>query len=334
MRYRVFGHSGLRVSELGLGTLTFGNEAWGSDEDESRQVYTAFREAGGNFIDTANVYSGGRAESFVGEFMANERDLVVVGTKYSIPTRGKDANAQGNSRKNMMNAVHASLRRLKTDYIDLYWVHARDETTPIEEVMRGLDDLVRQGKILYAGISDTPAWQVARGNAIAELRGWTSFAGLQVRYSLLDRDVENEFLPMANALDLAVTAWESLAGGVLTGKFRKDGGPSTARTKADEIPERAHAIVAELVDVASDLGCTPAQAALSWVRGGSGVIVPIVGARTKAQLEENLACLNVELSDEHRERLDKVSATRRPFPHDLLEMFTARNVIRHRPTPR
>jgi len=187
VKYRLMGSSGLRVSELALGAMTFGTKAWGVEKQESRSVYDGFREAGGNFIDTANVYSNGRSEEFLGEFMDGDRERVVLATKYTGPTRGRDVNAAGNSRKNMMDSVHASLKRLRTDYIDLYWVHARDFTTPIEEVMRGLDDLVRQGKVLYIGVSDTPAWEVSRANMLAELRGWTAFVGLQIRYSLLDR---------------------------------------------------------------------------------------------------------------------------------------------------
>ncbi|MBW2295654.1 MAG: aldo/keto reductase, partial [Deltaproteobacteria bacterium] len=189
MKYRLMGNSGLRVSELALGAMTFGTKDWGVEEKESRRVYDGFREAGGNFIDTANLYSQGRSESFLGEFMAEDRERIVLATKYTGPTRSRDVNASGNSRKCMMDAVHASLKRLRTDYIDLFWVHARDFTTPIEEVMRGLDDLVRQGKVLYVGISDTPAWEVSRANMLAELRGWTAFVGLQIRYSLLDRAV-------------------------------------------------------------------------------------------------------------------------------------------------
>ena len=216
------GSSGLWVSEVALGAMTFGNTEWGVEIDESRSVYEGFREAGGNFLDTANIYSGGRSEQFVGEFIADHRDEVVLATKFSAPMRPDDLNALGNSRKHMMESVHASLERLGTDYIDLYWVHARDHTTMAEEIMRGLDDLVTSGKVLYVGISDAPAWQVARCNTIAELRGWSRFVGLQIRYSLIDREVEHELLPMAEALDLTVTPWDTLGSGVLTGKYNRD----------------------------------------------------------------------------------------------------------------
>lgn len=331
MKYRLMGSSGLRVSELALGAMTFGNDQWGADKDESRAVYDGFREAGGNFIDTANRYADGRSEEYLGEFIASDRDRVVLATKFAGPIRDRDVNATGNSRKLMMESLHASLRRLQTDYIDLYWVHFKDHTTPIDEVMRGLDDLVSQGKILYCGISDTPAWQVARGNTIAELRGWTRFVGLQIRYSLLDRDVEHELLPMAAALDLAVTPWDTLGSGVLTGKYNADDSTAGRASLRGQISERSLEIAAEVIAVAKEIGATPAQVALSWVRGGNGVIVPLVGAKTRAQLDDNLGCLDVELTAEQRARLDDASATRVPFPHNMIKAFRAPNVVTHRP---
>ena len=278
MKYRLIGNSGLRVSELALGAMTFGASDWGVDKVESRMVYDGFREAGGNFIDTANVYSQGRSETFLGEFMEGDRERIVLATKYTGQTRGRDVNAAGNSRKNMMQSVDASLKRLRTDYIDLYWVHARDFTTPIEEVMRSLDDLVRQGKVLYVGVSDTPAWEVSRANTLAELRGWSRFVGLQIRYSLLDRAVERELLPMAKTLDLTVTPWDTLGSGVLTGKYNRDGEATGRAQQRGRIKERDLAIAAEVVAVADEIGRTPAQVALNWVRGGRGVVVPLVGA--------------------------------------------------------
>ena len=230
MRYKLLGKSGLRVSELCLGTMTFGEDwGWGSPRDESRKVYDAFLEAGGNFIDTANVYTNGTSERFLGEFMSGHRDRVVLATKYSNAAPGNDPNAAGNHRKSMMQSVEASLKRLKTDYIDLYWLHIWDQITPIEEVMRAFDDLVRQGKILYAGVSDMPAWVVAKANTLAELRGWTPFVGLQIEYSLIERTPERELLPMAADLGLGVTAWSPLAGGMLTGKQLEPGGAKDSR---------------------------------------------------------------------------------------------------------
>ena len=269
----------------------------------------------------------------------------MLATKYTGATRSRDVNASGNNRKNMMDAVHASLKRLQTDYIDLYWVHARDFTTPIEEVMRGLDDLVRQGKILYAGISDTPAWEVSRANMLAELRGWTAFVGLQIKYSLLDRAVERELLPMARALDIAVTPWDTLGSGILTGKYNRDAkteGRAALRGRA--ISERDLAITGEVMQVAEKIGRTPAQVALNWVRQQqasrsepkasgdhkAGVIVPLVGAKTRAQLDDNLGCLEFEIAPEDLARLDAVSRIELGFPHDFLQMFATTDVVNHR----
>ena len=246
MRYRLLGKSGLRVSELCLGTMTFGEEwGWGSSKDESRNILDAFFEAEGNFIDTANVYTGGTSETLLGEFLKGNRDRVVLATKYTNAMPGTDPNAGGNQRKNMMHAVEASLKRLQTDYIDLYWLHIWDRITPLDEVMRAFDDLVRQGKIIHAGVSDMAAWAVARANTLAELRGWTPFVGLQIEYSLIERTVERELIPMADALGIGVTAWSPLAGGVLTGKYTQGKAEAEARmnnemmkafNRADERP--------------------------------------------------------------------------------------------------
>ena len=220
MRYQLLGRSGLRVSEICLGALTFGEDwGWGASKDEARKLYDTFRDAGGNFVDTANVYTGGTSEKFLGEFMSGHRDEIVL-VKYTGAAPGKDPNAAGNHRKSMMQAVEASLKRLQTDRIDLYWMHIWDQITPVEEVMRGLDDLVRQGKVHYVGVSDVAAWWVAQANTLAELRGWRAFTGLQIEYSLLERTPERELIPMAAALGLTVTAWSPLANGLLSGKYR------------------------------------------------------------------------------------------------------------------
>ena len=235
MKYRLLGKSGLRVSEAALGTMTFGDELeWGSPKAEAEKVYETYREAGGNFIDTANFYTGGTSETFVGEFIKGHRDSVVLSTKYSTAAPGNNPNAAGNHRKSMMQALEASLKRLQTDYIDLYWVHIWDGITPVEEVMRGLDDIVRQGKVLYVGISDAPAWWIAQANTLAELRGWTQFIGLQIEYSLMERTVERELVPMAKALNLGVLAWSPLAKGVLTGKYHGEGKADGARLTNDD----------------------------------------------------------------------------------------------------
>ncbi|MBM4382834.1 MAG: aldo/keto reductase [Deltaproteobacteria bacterium] len=330
MKYRLMGNSGLRVSELALGAMTFGTQGWGADKAESRSVYDGFREAGGNFIDTANIYSGGTSETFLGEFLAGDRERIVLATKYTGATRSRDVNAAGNNRKNMMDSVHASLSRLRTDYIDLYWVHARDFTTPIEEVMRALDDLVRQGKVLYVGVSDTPAWEVARANTLAELRGWSAFVGLQIRYSLLDRAVERELLPMAKAMDLTITPWDVLGSGVLAGKYNNNPAEAGRAKLRGFVSERALGIAGEVIKVAQELGRTPAQVALNWVRQGQGVIVPLVGARTRAQLDDNLGCLEFSLSPEVKQRLDDASKIELGFPHEFLQQFRAGSVVNHR----
>ncbi len=330
MKYKLLGNSGLRVSELALGAMTFGAQDWGVEKDESRQVYERFREAGGNFIDTANMYSGGRSETFLGEFLAEDRERVVLATKYTATTRARDVNAAGNSRKNMMDSVHASLKRLDTDYIDLYWVHMRDFTTPTQEVMRGLDDLVRQGKVLYVGISDTPAWEVARANTMADLRGWTPFVGLQIRYSLLDRSAERDLLPMAKALDLAVTPWDTLGSGVLTGKYNTDPDFQGRAALRGRLRDRDLDIAAEVVKLAEEIGRTPAQVALNWVCQGEGVIVPLVGAKTLEQLEDNLGCLEFNLTAEQKARLDDASRIELGFPHDFLGQFKTDRIVNHR----
>src|SRR5712664_1214646 len=249
MRYRLLGKSGLRVSEASLGTMTFGDEwGWGSPKAEAQKVYETYREAGGNFIDTANFYTNGTIEKFGGEFIRGHRESVVLATKYSNAAPGNDPNAAGNHRKSMMQALETSLKRLQTEYIDLYWVHIWDGITPVEEVMRGLDDLVRAGKILYAGISDAPAWWIAQANTLAELRGWTQFIGLQIEYSLIERTVERELIAMAKALNIGVTAWSPLARGVLTGKYHghasSEASAEPGRMRSDMakgwMPEREH----------------------------------------------------------------------------------------------
>lgn len=325
MRYKLLGNSGLRVSELALGAMTFGAEEIGVEIKESRKVYDLFREAGGNFIDTANVYAGGRSEEFLAEFIADERERVVLATKFTGPTRGRDVNAWGNSRKTMMEAVDASLKRLKTDYIDLYWIHSRDFMTPIEEVMRGLDDLVSMGKVLYVGVSDSPAWVVAQANTLADWRGWSKFVGLQIRYSLIDRTVERELMPMARALDLAVTPWGCVGSGILSGKYNADPKAQGRAAMRGQISDQSLAIAQEVVNLAQEIGRSPTQVALNWVRQGEGVIVPLVGARDAEQLKDNLGCLDFELTDEQMSRLNEISQIELGFPHDMLNMQQARN---------
>lgn len=335
MRYKLLGKSGLRVSELCLGAMTFGDEwGWGASKDESRKIYDSFLEAGGNFIDTANVYTDGSSERFLGEFMAGHREKVVLATKYTLSGPLQDPNSGGNHRKSMMQAVEASLRRLKTDYIDLYWLHAWDFLTPADEIMRAFDDLVRQGKVLYIGVSDAPAWIVSRANTMAELRGWTRFVSLQIEYSLIERTVERELLPMARELDIGVTAWSPLTGGLLTGKYSQQAEEGEAKRLDhpmlkgfSDIDERKLTIVEAVQAVAKDIGSTESQVALAWLLQQPGVVIPIVGARTVSQLKENLGCLAVTVTSEHLQKLDEASRIELGFPHDFFKSDLVRNLL-------
>lgn len=327
MNYKLLGKSGLRVSELALGTMTFGEEwGWGSNKEENKKVFDLYAETGGNFIDTANRYTEGTSEKFVGEFIASDRDHFVIATKYTLHTRKDDPNFSGNHRKNMVRSLDESLKRLKTDYIDLYWVHAWDYTTPEEEVLRALDDMVRAGKILYIGISDTPAWIVARMNTIAELRGWTQFVALQIKYSLLERTVERELLPMARKLDLAVTPWAVIGGGILSGKYNKNKDEQGRAQTFRSLKENDLKIAEAVIKISEEVGCSPSQVAINWVRQQPGVIIPIIGAKTEAQLKDNLDCLKFSLNDEQIAKLNEVSKIDLGFPHTFLSSDNIRNL--------
>ena len=322
MNYRTLGRSGLRVSELCLGTMTFGEDwDWGASPETSRALFDAYRDAGGNFVDTANLYTDGSSERIVGELVREDRDEIVLATKYTDAMRGNAVNGAGNHRKNMIQSLEASLQRLGTDRIDLFWLHSWDFATPAEEIMRALDDLVRAGKILYVGVSDTPAWAVARCNTLAELRGWTPFVAQQLEYSLIERTPERELLPMGDAFDLTTLAWSPLAGGLLSGKYGlSDGakGASGRLHKVDGHPhdERNLGIAQAVVDIAAELGASAPQVALAWLltRGA----IPIVGATRPHQLTDNLGCLGIELSAEQRGRLDRASEIDLGFPHEFL----------------
>lgn len=322
MRYKLLGHSGLRVSELCLGTMTFGEDwGWGASYEECRKVFDVFAEAGGNFIDTANMYTNGTSEKYVGDLIKIDREKWVVATKYSLNTGKGEINAGGNHRKNMVQAVEASLKRLNVEYIDLLWLHAWDFTTPVDEVMRAFDDLVRVGKVLYIGISDTPAWIVAQANTIAILRGWTPFIGLQIEYSLKERTPERDLLPMARAFDIGITAWSPLAGGLLTGKYNSNSDTESARftiTKR-EISDRALRVASEVSKIANEIGRPASQVALNWLRQQPIDVIPIIGSRKVAQVQENLACLEFKLTTEQMQELDSVSAIELGFPHDFLQ---------------
>jgi aryl-alcohol dehydrogenase-like predicted oxidoreductase len=323
MRYHLLGRSGLRVSELCLGTMTFGEDwGWGADAGESRRMFDAYVDAGGNFVDTANIYVGGRSERILGEIItADRRNRIVLATKYTDAIPGEnDPNAAGNHRKSMMQAVEASLARLNTDRIDLYYVHSWDFTTRPDEVMRALDDLVRQGKILYAGISDTPAWIVSRCNELADCRGWTPFVANQIEYSLIERTPEREQIPMSRALDLGIVAWAPLAAGLLTGKYTRTDARQgkrrldTAGSKAPD--ERALAIARAVDAIADEIGCASSQVALAWVRDQG--VIPLVGATAAQQIVANMGYRDIVLSPDHLQRLDAASRIDLGFPHDFL----------------
>jgi len=331
MKYLLLGKSGLRVSELCLGTMTFGTEwGWGADKDESRRIFNYFADQGGNFIDTANRYTEGTSEIFLGDFIKERgnRDEVVLATKYSLFTRPGRINDGGNHRKNMVQSVEGSLKRLGMDYIDVLYLHAWDGMTPVEEVMRGLDDLVRSGKVLYIGISDTPAWQISRANMLAELRGWSPFIAMQAEFSLLQRETERDLIPMAAELNIGVTAWAPLAGGALTGKYLSDAVDSKRVPEGSKRRnDRSISITKEVVRIAQELNCTPAQVALQWTRRAQGQIIPVVGATKLSQIEDSVGSTQVVLSDEHLAVLNAVSAIEMGFPHDFLASPTVDNVL-------
>src|SRR6266498_1308140 len=325
MRYKLLGRTGLRVSELCLGAMIFGDSrgGWGTTKDEAARIVERYAQAGGNLVDTANYYARGQSERIVGELLKAERERWVLSTKYTLTMRPDDPNGGGAHRKSLAQSLEASLRRLGTDYIDLYWVHIWDAFTPVEEVVRALDDAVTAGKVLYVGISDTPAWIVAQAVTLADLRGWTRFAGLQVPYSLVERSVERELLPMAQALELTVTAWSPLGGGLLTGRYGHDrqrpAGTRVAAFGEGSLTDRNLAIADAVNQVAAQRGASSAQVAIAWVRAqrARGAIVPILGVRRREQLEDNLGALALELTDQELVRLEEVSRVELGFPHDF-----------------
>jgi aryl-alcohol dehydrogenase-like predicted oxidoreductase len=325
MRYRLLGRSGLRVAEAALGTMTFGEDwGWGASEEECRRIFGRYLEAGGNFVDTASNYTDGTSEEIVGRLVAPERERFVVATKYTLTARADDPNAGGNHRKNLVQSLERSLRRLGTDYVDLLWLHMRDGITPIDEIVRALDDQVRLGKVLHVGISDSPAWLVAQANTLADLRGWSPFVAVQLPYSVADRDAERDVFPMAAALGLAVTPWGILGAGALTGKPAEE-----RRWPEDGVSARTESLVSVLREVADEHGCTPAQAAIAWLlaRPAPPAVIPILGARTEAQAAENLAALDVRLDDDALARLDDAGRPTLGFPRAFLESQGVRELI-------
>lgn len=324
--YRLLGCSGLRVSPLALGTMTFGNDwGWGADATESRRIFELYVDPGGNFVDTSVNYTDGASERLLGEFLREKRERLVLATKFTMAREPGNPNSGGNHRLNMQRSVEQSLGQLGTDRIDLFYLHGWDFTTQPEEVMRGLDDLVRTGKIVYAGICNTPAWCIAQMQTLAALRGWSPFVALQIEYSLIERTVEHELIPMAAALGMGVLPWSPLGGGVLTGKYiradvadSREAGVSATRkgvmASAGQLSERALGIADVLGAVAQEIGATPSQVALAWTLSNPAVTAPVMGARTIAQAADNLGALGVVLSDEQRARLDAVSAPEPIFP--------------------
>lgn len=348
--YRLLGRSGLRVSPLALGTMTFGlaEGTWGSTREEARALIDRYTDRGGNFIDTADFYGQmGGSEEWLGELVKGRRHPLVISTKYSLTTRPGDPNASGNHRKNMVRSVEDSLRRLQTDYIDLLYLHMWDFRTPVEEILRAFDDLVRSGKVLYAGLSDVPAWQASRMQAIADVRGWTPLCALQIPYSLIERTVEREMIPMAREMGMGVSPWAPLGQGVLTGKYtRADldtkgsrdgvGGRKSINAMTGKLSAKNLDVADEVVAVAGELGCTAAQVALAWTLANPAVCSPVVGARTPTQLDDNLGALDLTLSAEHLARLDAVSAVPKVFPMDVLTgpaegMMFGNVTVAHRP---
>ncbi|MBV6751703.1 aldo/keto reductase [Pseudomonas chlororaphis] len=335
MHYKVLGRrSGLRVSELALGAGNFGT-GWGhgAERDEAKRIFDGYLEAGGNFIDTANGYQAGQSEAILGEFIAAERDRLVVASKYTLgttPTAG--ISHTGNNRKNMVRAVEESLKRLNTEHLDLFWAHISDGVTPMEEILRGFDDLVRSGKILYAGLSNFPAWRIARADLLAEVRGFAPIVAIQVEYSLAERSAERELLPMVEALGLAATLWSPLGGGFLTGKYRQ-GNENTRATKLgmlihSEKSARDSTLIDTLLAVAAELGVSPTHVAIAWLREkarrSTTSLIPILGPRTREQLDGTLGALQVNLGAEQLARLDEISAVVLGVPHETIAGVTTR----------
>lgn len=329
--YVTLGRSGLRVSPLCLGAMTFGeNLGWGTSVEESQRIIDRFLELGGNFIDTANLYTKSHSEKILGDHVGRHparRDRLVLATKFSANLYPGDPNGGGSGRKSIISACENSLRRLQTDYIDLYWLHNWDVHTPIDETMAALDDLVRAGKVRYIGVSDTPAWKVAEANVTARFRGWSAFIGLQIEYSLLERSVEQELVPMARELGLGITPWSPLASGVLSGKYTRE---NAGQLKGDrgmfleaKLNEHAYDVVDALAQIARARETTVARVALAWVQSRPGVTSTIIGARRLAQLEDNVRALEVKLTAEDVARLDALTAPTLGFPQSMQPMFPA-----------
>ncbi|WP_342380412.1 aldo/keto reductase [Myxococcus stipitatus] len=329
--YVTLGRSGLRVSPLCLGAMTFGEDlGWGSSVEESQQIIDRFIDLGGNFIDTANFYTKSHSEKILGDHVGRHparRDRLVLATKFSGNLYPGDPNGGGSGRKSILAACENSLRRLQTDYIDLYWLHNWDVHTPIDETMAALEDLVRAGKVRYIGVSDTPAWKIAQANVTAHFRGWSAFVGLQIEYSLLERSVEQELVPMALELGLGITPWSPLKSGALSGKYtRANAGTQKGDRGAfvqSALSEKTYAVVDALEVIAKEQGTTVARVALAWVQAQPGVSSTIIGARRLSQLEDNVGALDVKLTAEQLARLDALTKPTFGFPQSMQPIFPA-----------
>jgi len=333
--YITLGRSGLRVSPLALGTMTFGTEwGWGADEGASRAIFDRYVQAGGNFIDTADGYTNGKSEEMVGQFVEEGRlrHRLVIATKFTFNAEPSNPNAGGNGRKNVYRALEGSLRRLRTDFLDLYWLHAWDLVTPVEEVISTFNDLVREGKIRYYGFSDVPAWYVARAQTLAEKEGKERLIALQLEYSLVERNIEREHIPAAQQLGIGLCPWSPLASGLLAGKYRRDAGDGRGEGRLekvkdsgnpafDKFTERNWRILDEVREVAKAIDRTPAEIALNWVSTQPGVTSTILGASRPDQLESNLRAIEFSIPAELRKRLDEVSAPESVHPYMFFEPF-------------
>lgn len=328
-QYVTLGRSGLRVSPLCLGTMTFGeSRGWGSPVEECQNIMDRFIDAGGNFIDTANGYTASQSEAIIGDHIGHDsakRDRLVLATKFSNNLYLGDPNGGGSGRKAIIGQCEQSLRRLRTDYIDLYWLHNWDMHTPIDETMAALEDLIRSGKVRYIGVSDTPAWKIVEANMIARFRGWSQFIGLQIEYSLLQRSVEAELVPMAQEMGLGITPWGPLKSGALSGKYTRNNDGEVKADRGAMVPlnEQTYALIDELEKIAEAHGSTVARIALAWVRLQSGVTSTIIGARRVSQLEDNIKSTEVTLSAEELNHLDELTAPSLPFPQSMFTMFPA-----------
>jgi aryl-alcohol dehydrogenase-like predicted oxidoreductase len=319
MRYKLLGTTGVRVSEVALGTMTFGEDwGWGASAETSAKVLAMFDDAGGNVIDTADVYTNGTSETILGELLQGRRDRFVLATKFTNQTDPGDPNSAGNHRKKIVSSIEASLRRLQTDHIDLYWVHARDVLTPVEELMRALDDQVRLGKILYPAVSNWSAWEIAEANTAARLRDWSPFTAVQLRYNLLDRSPERELLPMAGAFDLPVFAWGPLAEGRLTGKYLHGQTGRATNAGRPYTSVGSDDVVREVAAIAQEIDASPAQVAISWVRQQVAPVIPLIAARTEEQFRDNLGAVDVHLTQQHLDRLDALSRPTLGYPADIM----------------